>query len=141
MNQTAILLPAMALMGWTMTVLLLVPYRRIRAVAAGLITTDDFKLGESSSVPCSVTLPNRIFMNLLEVPVLFYFVSLVIFMTHTADTTMIALAWTYLGLRILHSLVYLTYNKVTHRGLVYATSNGVLVFMWFKLFIALGVPH
>ena len=65
MSQTEILIPAMALVGWTLCVLLLMPYQRFKAVFAGHITPNDFKLGESSRVPPVVSIPNRNFMNLL----------------------------------------------------------------------------
>ena len=72
MQSTAIFLPAMLLMLWTLTVLLLVPIRRVRAVMQQRLTPQDFSHGESANVPPDVALPNRVFMNLLEVPVLFY---------------------------------------------------------------------
>src|ERR1700741_2796335 len=46
--------------------------RRFRAVFGGRATRDDFKFGESPAVPGDVSIPNRNFMNLLELPVLFY---------------------------------------------------------------------
>jgi hypothetical protein len=36
---------------------------------------------------------------------------------------MVAMAWTYVGLRAVHSLVHLTYNKVFHRLTLFALSN------------------
>ncbi len=138
MSQSGILLPAMALVGWTLCVLLLMPYQRLKAVFAGHITPNDFKLGESPRVPPVVSIPNRNFMNLLEAPVLFYFVIIVAFITQNVDPVVIALAWSYFGLRVLHSLVHLTYNKVMHRMPVFAASNGVLAVIWIKLFIELS---
>jgi len=52
--------------------------------------------------------------------------------------TAILLAWTYFGLRVLHSLIYLGYNKVLHRFLVFAASNVVLLIMWLLLLQALA---
>lgn len=137
MNQTDILLPAMVLVGWTLCVLLLMPYRRFRAVFAGKITPDDFRYGESSRVPHDVSIPNRNYMNLLEAPLLFYVVSLMAFVTQQADHLLVFLAWGYVGFRVLHSLVHLTYNHVIHRMLLFAVSNGILGLMWGWLLIAL----
>ncbi len=138
MSQTEILIPAMALVGWTLCVLLLMPYQRFKALFAGHITPNDFKLGESSRVPPVVSIPNRNFMNLLEAPVLFYFVSIVAFITQNSDPVVVALAWSYVGLRVLHSLVHLTYNNVMHRMLAFAVSNGVLAVILIKLFIGIA---
>jgi hypothetical protein len=60
---------AMALLPFAVT--LLVPIARFRAAFAGRVRPDDFKLGESAAVPASVLLPNRKYMNLLELPTLF----------------------------------------------------------------------
>lgn len=74
MNSSAILLPVMILVGWTLVVLLNIPFRRFRAIARRQVSAEDFRYGESARVPPPVSLPNRNFMNLLEVPVLFYVV-------------------------------------------------------------------
>ena len=40
---------------------------------------------------------------------------------------------TYLGLRLAHSMVYLTYNNVFHRLSCYGLSNVTLVVLWARL--------
>ncbi|WP_414986855.1 MAPEG family protein [Acidovorax sp.] len=137
MSQTSILLPAMALAGWTLCVLLLLPYHRFKAVRAGHVNAHDFKHGESPRVPPSVSIPNRNLMNLLEIPVLFYFVSIVIFVSQLTDSVAVGLAWSYVILRVLHSLIHLTYNDVIHRLVAFAASNAVLVVLWLRVGIAL----
>jgi hypothetical protein len=81
-------------------------------------------------VPAKVSIPNRVYMNLLEVPVLFYVACIVALVTHQVDDTLVTLAWIYVGLRVLHALIYLSYNQVTHRLAAFATSNFVLIAMW-----------
>jgi hypothetical protein len=133
-----ILHPAMALVGWTLLVMLLIPYRRFKAAFAGKVSSQDFKYGESDRVPPEVCIPNRNYMNLLEVPVLFYVVSIAAYVTHQFDQSTIVFAWAYVILRVLHSLVHLTYNKVFHRLSLFAASNVVLVVLWVRLFAALA---
>ncbi len=130
--------PVMALVGWTFAVLLLIPFQRFKAVFAGQVSAADFVCGESSTVPPTVSIPNRVFMNLLEVPVLFYVVCTIAFVTHSVNSTAIMLAWTYFGLRVLHSLIYLSYNNILHRFLAFAASNVVLLIMWLLLLQALA---
>lgn len=131
MTQDAILFPMLTLVGWTMSVLLLAPFRRFQAAFAGQLTADDFKLGESARVPAVVSIPNRNFMNLLEVPVFFYVLCITLFVTQRVDSLMVSLAWTYVGLRVVHSLIHLSYNHVIQRMLAYAFSNLVLSATWF----------
>lgn len=137
MRQTLILLPMVALAIWTFLVLLLVPYQRFRAAFNRQVTAEDFKFGESANVPSHVSIPNRNFMNLLEVPVLFYVASLTMYVTHTVDTSALALAWAYVALRVMHSLVHLSYNRVIHRLVFFAVSNLVAVALWVKIGLAL----
>jgi hypothetical protein len=138
MNQAAILLPMMSLAAWTFCVLLLIPVRRFRAAFAGQVNPGDFRFGESSRVPPAVSIPNRNYMNLLELPVLFYVVCLTLYVTVKADATAIYLAWGYVALRVCHSLVHLTYNHVIHRLTLFAVSNVVLIILWTRLFLALS---
>ena len=133
MTTTAIFLPVATLALWTLLVLLLVPIARFKAGAAGQVTFDDFKHGESARVPDAVRLPNRVFMNLLEVPVLFYVACAVAFMAGQVDAVILALAWVYVGLRVLHALIYLSYNSVPHRLTAFAVSNVVVSVIWAML--------
>lgn len=130
MNNHAILYPIFALAWWTSCVLLLIPIARIRAGRRREIVVDDFKYGESSAVPPHVSIPNRNYMNLLELPVLFYVAAILLYLSPCTSATAIDLAWLYVGLRIVHSIIHLTYNKVFHRLAAFATSNVVLVLMW-----------
>lgn len=130
MHDPSILYPVFALAAWTGLVLLLIPFVRIRAVRRREVRGSDFRLGESAAVPDAVRIPNRNFMNLLEVPVLFYVVCLLIYVAVLSSPGAIWLAWTYVGLRVVHSVVHLTYNHVIHRLVLFAVSNGVLAVLW-----------
>lgn len=130
-----IFLPMTLLAIWTMLVLLLVPFARFRAGSQGHVDFEDFRYGESDRVPDSVRLPNRNFMNLLEVPALFYVVGFMAVLTGHVDALMMALAWTYVALRLGHSVVHLSYNNVLHRLVLFAVSNVVVAAMlWVQLY-------
>ena len=138
MKQTAIFWPVLALIFWTFLILVQVPIRRFRAAFAGRVAACDFKYGESENVPCDVALPNRIFMNLVEVPLLFYILCILFFVTGNVDSAALSLAWLYCALRFVHSIVYLTYNHVVHRFAVFITSNFVVVAMLAYLAVGLA---
>jgi hypothetical protein len=122
----------------TFNVLLIIPIRRVRASLAGQIGPDDFKLGESARVPGNVAIPNRNYMNLTELPVLFYAICLMFYVTARTDMTTVWLAWAYVVSRVVHSLIHLTTNNVIHRLSAFAISNFVLLAMW-VLFFAKGL--
>ena len=135
MRNPAILYPMFALAAWTLVVLLLIPIARARSARRREIVIDDFKFGESPAVPPAVSIPNRNYMNLLELPMLFYVVCLLLMMTAGASNLAVALAWAYVALRVVHSLIHLTYNHVIHRLAVFALSNTALVGLWLLAFI------
>lgn len=136
-TTAAMLTPAFVLAFWTFLVLIRVAVVRIGAAQCGEIVPDDFCHGESERVPRHVSIPNRNYMNLLELPVLFYVVSLTVVVTRIASPAMLGLAWAYVVLRLVHSLVHLTYNNVLHRLAVFAASNVVLLVLWLLAALAL----
>jgi hypothetical protein len=130
MRNPALLHPMFALAAWTALVLLLVPLVRVRAALQRRIRADDFRYGESAAVPDEVRIPNRNYMNLLELPMLFYVVCLLLYVTGGASTATIGWAWAYVALRVVHSLIHLTYKDVLHRLSAFTLSNVALVFLW-----------
>jgi len=126
-----------ALAALTFGVLLLIPIARFRAAFRGKVNAGDFRYGESARVPGEVSLPNRNFMNLLEMPLLFYVACIALYATGKADDAAVALAWAYVALRAAHSAVHLTYNHVFHRLAAYAASAVVLFVIWMRLALAL----
>jgi hypothetical protein len=128
--------PLFALGFWTFVILNIVGLTRIRAGTKKQIRPEDFKLGESERVPERVRLPNRNYMNLLELPVLFYAVSIVAYITGTATATMVAVAWIFVALRITHSVIHLTTNNVMHRLYAFVAGNTALLVLWVMVAMA-----
>jgi len=138
MTQAAIFQPMMTLVAWTFVVLLLIPVYVFRAARQKKIALDDLKLGVLSNALPSAGIANRNYMNLLELPILFYVACLTLHATNHVDSAALHLAWTYVALRVVHSAVHLSYNKVLHRGILFGASNFVLAFIWIRLFLALS---
>jgi hypothetical protein len=46
---------------------------------------------------------------------------------------LVQLAWGFVVLRILHSVIHCSYNNVNHRFVAYALSCLFLLFMWIRL--------
>ena len=133
MSQAAILAPMLALVGWTLAVLGFMGYRRVRS---GL-HAKEFRYGESAAVPPHIALVNRNFMNLLEVPVLFYVVALAHYVTQSVTPIALALAWGFVALRVAHTVVHVGYNNVLHRLGVFALANFTLIGLWTHLLLRL----
>src|SRR5215471_11002803 len=114
MRPESILEPLGALVALTFLVLLLIPIVRFRAAFAGRVKREDFALGESARVPADVSLPNRNYMNLLELPILFYVLCVIILVTRKIDPALLSFAWLYVALRAIHSAIHIAYNNIFH---------------------------
>lgn len=70
------------------------------------------------------------FRNLFEVPVLFYVLSIALVLTGGSTQGFVTGAWAYVGLRAVHTLIHVTYNRVVHRFLAYVASTLLLFGLW-----------
>ena len=70
------------------------------------------------------------FRNLFEAPVLLFAVCLALAVTDTVTPLQLTLAWIFVGLRMVHSFIHVTYNRVMHRLMAYAASLACLFLMW-----------
>lgn len=130
MNPATIFAPLAALVALTFGVMFFMAYKRISAGFTGRLKFRAFKTGESPEVPEDVRVVNRNFINLFEMPVLFYVLGLALYVTHGVSLALLVLAWLYVALRVVHSLIHVSYNKIPHRFAAYASSNLVLLAMW-----------
>ena len=128
--QLTVFGPVFALAFWTFIVLNVLGFRRIRAGRQRRVKPEDFKLGESDQVPEQVRLANRNYMNLLELPVLFYVVSLTVFVTGAVTSVIVATSWFFVLLRVAHSIIHITTNNVLLRLYVFVAGNTALLVLW-----------
>jgi hypothetical protein len=70
------------------------------------------------------------FRNLFELPVLFYLALVVAAQTGQVNLLTLGLAWAFVALRILHSFIHCTYNKVYHRFYAYFLGGVALWTLW-----------
>jgi hypothetical protein len=75
--------------------------------------------------------------NLFELPVLFYLAVVVAVQTNQVTPITLALAWLFVALRILHSAIHCSYNKVIHRFYAYVCGGSVMWLLWGVLAIGL----
>ena len=75
--------------------------------------------------------------HLFEQPTLFYAALVYIHLMSHADALHIQLAWTYVGLRVVHTVIHLTSNNVSWRAVVFGLSSACLVAMIVREIFAL----
>ena len=83
-----------------------------------------------SLLPETANIPAENFINIFEVPVLFYVLVGFMLIVDQVSNFSIFAAFLFVFLRYMHSFIALTYNKVTQRFLVYVLSSLVLWTMW-----------
>jgi hypothetical protein len=130
---TDLLLPMATLALWTLNVLTYMEIQRLLAIRAGRVQLEDFRYGDSASVPTDIAVGNRNYMNLLESPLLFYVACLAAMQTARVDVWMGRLAWAFVALRIAHSLVHLLNRNFITRIVLFSGSLVALALMWAKL--------
>lgn len=123
-QQEAIFGPFFGLILWTMLVWIYVFYKRIPLIQKLKLTPKQMQTpGELMRLsPSDVTNPADNFRNLFEVPVLFYALTIYLFVTRQVDNGFVTAAWIFLVFRVLHSIVHCSYNHVPHRFYCYFAS-------------------
>ncbi|AXJ94260.1 MULTISPECIES: MAPEG family protein [unclassified Sphingomonas] len=129
--HSEILQPMVALVAWTLVMLLWTVATRMPAMrAAGVdITT----LVGSKGSDADRALPPRVqwkahnYNHLTEQPTLFYAICAVIALSGTGDGPNAWIAWAYVALRIVHSIVQATINRVMVRFMLFGLSTFALV--------------
>ncbi len=79
----------------------------------------------------------RHFSNLLETPPLFYVACIMAYITNQQGLLPLGLAWAYVALRVVHTLIHLGPNIVIWRFRVFALSLLVLSVLLVVLFVGL----
>jgi len=81
--------------------------------------------------------------NLFEIPVLYFALVPLLMLTNHADGFQVVLAWLYVLLRGLHSLIHIGSRQVNPRFIVYLASCVVLFAMWagFAIHLARFQPN
>ena len=132
MNAELILQPVISMMLLTALVWVVLYLKRIPAMQASGLPTQTWTTPDKAVELLIETVnnPANNFKNLFELPVVFYALCLVLFVTNGVDAVHVAAAWTFVGFRVLHSLIHCTVNIVMARFAAYAL--GALV-LWFML--------
>ena len=127
----AILFPLLFLVGLTALVWLWMYVTRVREIRSRRLRIQDLASARAVNEALSeVAGPSDNLINLFEIPVLFYVLVTLLYVTAAADTGYLVGAWAFVVLRALHSLIHTSYNRVMHRFPVYVLSTLVLWGMW-----------
>lgn len=138
-----ILQPVVALAIWTMVMWAWMYATRIPAMSKARVGPDDAqKTGIlDEKLPPSVQWKAHNYNHLHEAPTVFYAVAIVLAIIGQGDGMNALLAWIYVGLRVVHSLVQATANKVLVRFVLFFLSSLVLIALIFHASISVFDIH
>lgn len=126
-----ILLPVMALVGWSLVMWLWMYVTRLPAMRKAKMKPDpNAPRGEQmSQLPASVRWKADNYNHLMEQPTIFYAAALALALMGQGDGVNLILAWTYVGLRVVHSLWQALTNVIELRFVLFALSTLPLIAM------------
>jgi len=126
------LTPVLALIVWSLIIWCVMYARRIPAMQKANINPDTAKSPDGDwkdILPERVQFAAHNYNHLMEQPTIFYALMFYIFLTEGATSLMLYCAWAYVILRLLHSLVQITSNKVMIRFSIFSLTSIVLIIM------------
>ena len=108
-------------------------------IGMATLRTRDFSTGAARPEQIALREPNwpprtrqfaYAFSNQFEMPVLFYVLTILAYVTHLAGLIFVILAWIFVIFRILHAYVHVTSNVVRWRGALYGVAVVALAVNW-----------
>lgn len=130
MGNNAIFMPAVVMVVLTIVVWFRMYATRIGQMKRERIHPQTVATSAQAAAKLTDSCAADNFRNLFELPVLFYLAVVVAAQTGRAGTAVLVLAWLFVVLRVLHSWIQCTYNKVMHRFRVYVAGGMVLWVLW-----------
>jgi hypothetical protein len=127
---TTLIVPVLALVGWTFVMWVWLYATRIPALRAARVDLAAIsRTGAQLELPPEVSRVADNYNHLHEQPTLFYAVALAAQLANAVDGLSVALAWSYVALRVIHSFVQATRNVIIVRFYVFATASAVLLLL------------
>lgn len=134
-GNVAILYPGFALAFYTLLFMGYLGSSRFRAVQRREISLGYYRSYTEGREPDRLRVLTRHQKNLFEVPLLFYVVLLIAFVTGQVTSLGIMLAWLYFLARCVHAFIHLGRNDVNHRFAAFGISMIILLVLWLEVFI------
>lgn len=136
--QPVVVLAAWSMVMWAWMVAVRMP--ALKAAGIDLSKVRGSKPGQLDQIlPPEKQWPAHNYNHLMEQPTVFYAVAIVIALTSTGDGFNAWLGWGYVVLRILHSIVQATANRIAFRFVLFGLSTLCLIAL--TLHAAIAVFH
>ncbi|MDJ0738322.1 MAG: MAPEG family protein [Gammaproteobacteria bacterium] len=137
MSQVLIFFPVVVMVLLTFVVAVWLLRARFRAVAVGALRPSYFLLNRGGKPPRRLLQLEQHYQNLLEVPLLFYVLAIVAYVTGSVSPLLLGVAWGFVVTRLLHSWVHTGSNRLRWRMLSFSAGVVLLMLGWLLLVVRL----
>ena len=132
MDYSPLLPPVVALVAWTLLIMLWMAATRFRAFKQMGVTLNTIPPGSrgvnlEGKAPDSAQWKSHNYSHLLEQPTLFYAIAITLALMGMDQPINVYLAWGYVAFRIVHSLIQCTVNVVRYRFLMFLLASACLI--------------
>jgi hypothetical protein len=141
MERPEILLPVAVLVAWSILMMFWMVIARFGAMRARGISLRGVVGGRPGML--DGVIDERVqwkahnYIHLMEQPTLFYAIALTLALSGQGDGVNALIAWAYVGLRIVHSLIQATVNIVVYRFIAFMLASLALVALTVHALVAL----
>lgn len=142
MADHGLIAPVVALVVWSLVMLVWLYATRIPAMQKAKLKPGEATKAQMEALPAANVANN--YNHLMEQPTLFYAICFALQLMNQDSHINVGLAWAYVGLRVIHSLVQATVNIIIIRFLIFAAASLVLMALTLHAVMALGwvrLPH
>jgi len=129
MSLASVLLPVFVQVVLTFVLLLWMANTRVGVLKRKEVKVSDIVLGQHNW-PGPVTQIGNNYHNQLQLPVLFYVLVILAWITRKADLLFVVMSWIFVISRIGHACIHTTTNAIQQRFYAFATGVFVLLIMW-----------
>ena len=129
MNYSPLIAPIVALVAWSLVMYIWMYVARIGAMRRGGISAKGMRgtRGLDGIIPDEANWKAHNYAHLMEQPTIFYAIVIALILMGFDAQINVYLAWAYVGLRVVHSLIQATVNIVIYRFIVFTLSSLCLI--------------
>ncbi|WP_439629692.1 MAPEG family protein [Shinella sp.] len=123
--------PMIAHVALVFCLYLLLSLRRVSAVKEGRASVAQFR--ENREEPAESLVVKNCLANQFELPVLFYAVSILLYLVDADNPVTVAGGWLFVALRYAHAYVHVTSNRIRYRRPLFIAGLAVVGLLWIWL--------
>lgn len=129
--------PVIAHVALVFCLYFLLSFRRVGAVKDGRARPEQFR--ENRDEPPESLIVKNAIANQFELPVLFYAVSILLYLVDADNPVTVAGGWLFVALRYAHAYVHVTSNRLRHRRPLFIAGLLVVMALWVWLGVWLAL--